>query len=480
MRLVRGAELGWGLALLFAAPFCAVGIVATVLALRAALAADWAQAGFAAIFALSFGGAGFGLMAAMLWARRKEREAERLEDAHPDEPWLWKPDWAAGRIPGSSRGRMIFAWVFALFWNLISGPSAYLAVREAMEQGKGTALLALAFPAVGIGLLSWAIRATLRYRRFGLSVFRMASVPGVIGRALRGVIVINADVRPEDGFTLTLTSAGVKKTRSGREASTYERVRWQEEQCVREIERLGRRATAVPVAFQLPRDARQTNETDPDGRITWRLEARATLPGIDYDTSFEVPVFRTAESDRPLGPEERAELAVGVADLEQPPTSRISVTAGARRTEIYFPPARNPGPAILLTVFFGIWPPIAYALPRLGAPSFFSVLLGIFSLILILAVINLWFATTRVILSPSGVQVTRGILGVGPTRTIAADEIADVVFGVGMTSGRRIYYDIDLIKADGKKVSAGRWIKDKRETQWLVGKMKEALGLKND
>lgn len=66
--------------------------------------------------------------------------------------------------------------------------------------------MALIFPLVGLGLLIWAISATLHARRFGHSVLLLRTVHGVIGGALAGVVTAPAKIRPRDGFRLRLVS----------------------------------------------------------------------------------------------------------------------------------------------------------------------------------------------------------------------------------------------------------------------------------
>jgi hypothetical protein len=60
--------------------------------------------------------------------------------------------------------------------------------KEFFDKGNKLAVLGLLFPAVGAGLLVWAVRATLRWRKFGSSTFEMTTLPGVIGGPLRGTI----------------------------------------------------------------------------------------------------------------------------------------------------------------------------------------------------------------------------------------------------------------------------------------------------
>jgi len=468
------AALGYGCFLLFLTPFCAVGIFMTVNGLRAAIAGEWGEAATSLVFGLVFGGAGFGLLAALFRGRKKQQELERLQGEHPSEPWLWRSDWAAGRIEGSSRAKLYMAWGFALFWNLISYTVAPVAVVDGyLRQGEALALVALVFPLVGAGLLVWAIRMTIRHRKFGVSVFRMPEVPGVIGRKLEGVILTNTLVRPDDGFHVTLSCVNRITTGSGKNRSTRENILWQEERQIGQAHQVGR-ATAIPVAFRLPRNVRQSDSTEARDQIIWRLEVRAAVPGVDYHASFDVPVFRTPESEIPLAPDEEEAFADPL-EYRQPPESRIVVGEHLRRTEIYFAPARNPGAAAGLTVFFIIWTAITVALPQLGAPIIFPVVFGLFAVLLFFAVFQAWLGTTRVVLTPSEARVRYGPLG--RTRTVEADDIDDVTLKVGMQAGKRPYYDIQIVKRDGKKLYCGRSIRDKREAEWLVERMKEALAL---
>jgi hypothetical protein len=54
--------------------------------------------------------------------------------------------------------------------------------------------------------------------------------------------------------------------------------------------------------------------------------------------------------------------------------------------------------------------------------------------------------------------------------------VADVVSAIGMQAGRTLYYDVEIRRKDGKKVTAGRSVRDKREAEWLAATIKKALG----
>ncbi len=179
----RNSKTALGCLMLFFTPFAAVGVVTAVMAVRSVLANDWGQAGLRLIFALVFGGVGFGFITAALTGRKRVSELDRLRAEHPAERWRWRPEWVAGRIESSTRQKMITAGWLAGLWNLISLPSAILVIPEFMASRELPLLLVFIFPVVGVGLLVWALRIALRYKKYGISILELAHVPGVIGPA---------------------------------------------------------------------------------------------------------------------------------------------------------------------------------------------------------------------------------------------------------------------------------------------------------
>ena len=213
--------------MLFLLPFAAAGAVSAVLALQRRT--NWREAVLLAVFAVTFGGVGFGGMAAAVAGRKKLRERQALEVSHPDSPWLWRTDWASGRIDDGSRAALVGAWAFTVLWNLISIPSGFLGVRAALYQGNRAGYIALLFPLVGAGLLVWAIRLSLRYRKYGVSRLTLSTVPGTIGHSLRGLVQATTALEPDDGFRVTLSCVRRVTTQSGKSGSTSEQILWQED-----------------------------------------------------------------------------------------------------------------------------------------------------------------------------------------------------------------------------------------------------------
>ncbi|HYC33637.1 MAG TPA: hypothetical protein VEB59_15210 [Gemmatimonadales bacterium] len=467
-----------GCLVLFLLPFAGVGLTTAVVAVRSAAEGDLPNAGFLSIFALVFGGIGIGGIIGAVRGGRSLAERAARETEHPDSPWLWRPDWAAGRIEDGSRGAVWAAWIFAALWNLVSLPGAFLALRAALSGGEKVALIALVFPLVGLGLLTWAVRATLRHRRYGVSVLELRSVPAAIGGSLAGTVRTTALVTPSDGFRVRLLCIRRVTRGSGKNRSTSEKILWEEE--LRVTGQPSRTArgmeTAVPFSFAIPSDAEPCDASSPRDRVLWRLRASASVPGIDYETGFEVPVFRTAVTETAPAVEAGPPAASAVpADYRQPPDSRIRVTSNRRGTEILFPPARNPGVAAGLTAFFVVWAGAIAFMTAVGAPIFFVAVFGAIGALVLWGVLELWLRVTSVKAEGGAVVLGSGYLGPARERRFGPGEITDVRTKIGMQSGESAYYDLVMVRADGKKVTAGRGIRDKREAEWLAATLRASL-----
>ena len=150
--------------------------------------------------------------------------------------------------------------------------------------------------AIGLLLIAWAASAIRRWLQNGVSVFQMASVPGVIGGRLAGVIQIGPNVRPDETFRLALSCIRRITTGSGEDSTTREDILWQSEHPVGPESATDRQGkSCVSVLFEIPYDCRPT-VTVPNDSTAWRLEIAAQAGGR-YRARFDVPVFKTPQSD---------------------------------------------------------------------------------------------------------------------------------------------------------------------------------------
>ncbi len=480
----RATALGFLLICLFGLPFAGFGLFALSQAFRLLGAPPggppfW----YPLVFGVVFCSVGFGLMFLALTGRKRYARQQNLQREHPTEPWLWRADWAAGRVKSKTEGTMIGSWVGTILWNLISWPVAIFVVPAAVRQKGPVAYIALFFPAIGILLLVSAIRQSIAFREFGKTFFEMASVPGVVGRELKGSIQARFPHSPDHGVSLRLSSAHRYTTGSGDNQTTHENILWRTEAELNSGQLCpGPTGTTIPVAFRIPVNAQPTERVDPRDEFLWLLEATANVPGVDYHDVFEVPVFRT--KDTPTEAEEEAgETAFGVHAPEalRPAQLIVRVRQIAEGTEFYFPAARNKSFAVSTTVFAAIFGGIAYGLTYTRAPFIFPLAFGLFAVLIGYITVQMWFGTTRVVIGNS-LTSQSGLLGGGKVRQTAFSDVASISDKITAQQGGGTgtpYYDIEMMLRDGKKLTLGRTLRDKRETEWLVCEMRRLTGLDN-
>lgn len=409
-------------------------------------------------------------------------------NVHPDEPWLCKKDWAEGRIISSTRTTMRFVSVFAFVWNLMSALMWSGIRNEILGKGNRWALLLLLFPAVGLLLILAAIICVLRWRKFGESVFEMASVPGVIGGKLAGVIRTSAKVQPEDGFHLTLNCV-----QSVTHSDSSETTLWQDEQIIaRDLLQSDSARSAIPVLFQIPYDCRPTDETNAYNKTIWQLNVSAKTPGVNYSTSFDVPVFKTPESD-PNFVVDRSLIAEYAApadpdrDLHDAGVVKMASPTG-EGCRLVFPMARSPVMAAIFALAGLAFGGVPFFVYYTASGEFWfatvacTVLFGGFGLLLLAVSADVWFYRSVVDVSAHGLVVTGGWFGLGRQRRIEASDIEKIVpfsrMGAGEGEGKKMYYDIDIVCTTGKKVTAGKRVPGKRLAESVIRQIEheQALG----
>jgi hypothetical protein len=358
-------------------------------------------------------------------------------------------------------------------------PVAFLVLPQAAKQKGAIAYLGLIFPVVGVLLLMRAIRQTIAFAEFGNSYFEMSSVPGVVGRELKGQIQARFPHSPDHGIHLRLSCVNRVTTGSGDSQSTSENIVWRDEADLASAQLCpGPTGTTIPVAFRIPVDAQPTEKRNARDEFVWLLEALADVPGVDYHDIFEVPVFRTQQT--PAQPEaERFAAPEPAQPVARPDVVTVEVRQNATGTEFYFPAARNKSFATGTTAFSLIFSSITFFLIY-HAPIIFPLAFGFFSLLLLYITVQLWLGTTRVVIGGGGVTLQEGLLGGGKVRQIALSEIASINDRITAQQGGATgtpYYDIELTLRDGKKLTLGHTLRDKHETRWLVEEMQRRAGV---
>jgi len=223
------------------------------------------------------------------------RKRAQLQEQHPGKPWMWRKDWASGRIEDSSRTGTAGLWAFAIIWSAFTFPVvALLFSKEGFPPRQTAMWLVLLFPLAGILLLFSATRQTAARLKFGSSYLQLITQPGVIGRQFRATLETNLKEIPANGMQVVLSNIRRVTTGTGKNSSTSESVIWQEAITLPPSSLLpGMNGVTVPLTFKIPLDAEPCDDSKVRQRVLWRVEVSAQLPGIDYSQNFDVPVFIT-------------------------------------------------------------------------------------------------------------------------------------------------------------------------------------------
>jgi hypothetical protein len=437
----------------------------------------WEMLSFNTIFAVAFGSVGLGLMTGALAARRRLQPQSEVEPAD-DKPWVVRTDWMSGRIlpSGGAAAAVPILAVVAVYWNIASLPLLLKLPEILRTTDTPWVSSTLAFPAVG-GLLIFALaHQWLRRQKFGESVLELASTPGVIGGQLAGVVRIAKIVRPESGFRVKLSC--VERIRHGDD--TREDVLWQDERIVMQPMRdRGGEGAAVPVLFAIPFESQESSRPKSTRDVHWRLELSAPMPGVDYKSRFDVPIFKTADSR----PDFKLDESLAADFTMTPPRELVLSEAGIIKepmprdgVRLVFPAARNLGPAIFVTAFLAIWSGAIWLMLHLGAPIFFPIVFGFFELFFVWAALELWFYRSVVEADRNGLRSRGGLFGIGRLRQFTPDEIKEFRGEEQMSSGTQVWKNLVVVPRKGKHRKLAKGISSKLALDAAIDELKAALG----
>lgn len=280
---------------------------------------------FTIVFGLLFAWGGLVIVGRVLLPKLKQEDAG--QDT-PDRPWHVRPEWRSKELVEEaswSWGGLVFSGLLAGMFVLMGPYLLYIELTSADADQLGGAVIATIVGTIGGTVIAWLYaKKVLRQQRFGRSTLVLEDMPGRLGRPFR--MRLRAGIDEEDlsgkGVKVKLTcfKQRIKKERKRdddgemRTVTSKESVSlWQDVNHVHGRRRAGSDHLEIPILFELPDDKPPTTPEDKRLRTYWTFEAYADLPGIDYETEFEVPVFEPDEE----------------APAEEAPDAETAATAGA-------------------------------------------------------------------------------------------------------------------------------------------------------
>lgn len=220
-----------------------------------------------------------------------ESDANYEEDGETEDSLLeLHKSWKTSKIVSDTRGILYVLWPLCIFWNVISLPAAVGITKELSKGGQWGLVFIYLFPLFGLGFLFIAVRATLQYRRFGVSEFEIKDRMGRIGGALKGTIRSSVSVHPTGNFEVKLLCREQITTGSGKHRNTRTETRWEDRQLF--SEQSHNSLNGIPVEFKIPSSCPESFDENTRGSVSWQLSISAPMKGVDYEAQFDVPVFR--------------------------------------------------------------------------------------------------------------------------------------------------------------------------------------------
>ena len=448
----------------------------------------------AAVFASVFAIIGAVLIFGPFYGYSLQKKQSEVELANPRSPWLWRMDWAASRVESRNKKSAIAWWVGAILVNMLSLPISIGVISQAPTMQDPKLIVPAAFEVVGLILLIAAVRATIRFERFGRTYFEMASLPFSPGSRVAGAIHVQLNADATRSVDINLQCIRRVVIGSGRDESVQQVPLWEDSKNISAAslsrDPLG---TLIPVEFALPADAFQTSRDNQRDQVLWMLKVKADVPGVGYSDEFELPVFRTSSSRSTVatfaGGTQIASFAQTTtmsgevsAEVSEPQHHRVVVSESPEGLQFQFAAGRNIARTVLVVSLAG-WYDGAF-LGRCCAynpslPSLRSRWLACWNFSLILrGDLRSALSATRIVAGNGAISWRRSVLGIGKSQQMQISDVDAILASTSLQQGSSTLYSVILKSKSGKKITLVDDIESRQEARWIVWQIEKRAGLR--
>ena len=491
------SKLGTAFVIAFGIPFLGAGLLFAIKLLQATdqpLATRIGGAMFGSVFAIIGAGLIFG---SLIGYSQLKAQTDR-ELANPGSPWLWRKDWAAGRVESQNKSKAMGWWIAAALVNMMSLPISLGAYSQLSRTQDPTYIVPAAFELIGLIMLLGAIRATIRFERFGKTYFEMNSLPYSPGGHVTGAIHARIPSDVPHGIDLKLSCFRRISTGAGKGRSTNQITLWEDSKNIAATSlSRGPLDTIVPVDFVLPPDAFETDRDNPDDQVHWVLDVKADVPGVDYSDQFELPVHRTSQPALPAASSGFGNGEDGIrsghftpttttssevtADVAEPAQHRVILNHSSDGLEFYFRAGRNASRGALVLALTAVCTAFLYALLHgdRQPPMFAIALVGVMVLVLVVASIHTVLVSTRLVVGSGMISWRRSVFGIGFSGQVQISDVDSIlpVTSIQAGSGGSSLYSLRLRTKNGKTQTLVDDIESRQEARWIVSQIGKRSGL---
>lgn len=300
--------------------FGASGVPALAGQLSMVLHGEPVQAGELALQVVSVTGPlllGSMLLVGGVWHLRSQWAMRRRVRQFPEQPWLWRTDWAAGMVRLSNTPTAVFTVLATAFYVLVLLPlGAYLASLK--NPGLVWSFLAV----TGLFLLIF-MRILWASRRWNRSTLAISTLPGKIGGSFSGVVTLSEHFPVGTVFRVALRCDVTRSTSAATEhhddvtdvllgakhsntdvRSTTKTTTLHEQHDVATVASASPAAngTVLPVSFNIPLGLPSSGDSKPGAlkssyptRIkeqrNWFVQVKADSKTDLREVLFTIPVF---------------------------------------------------------------------------------------------------------------------------------------------------------------------------------------------
>jgi hypothetical protein len=413
----------------------------------------WSMQGFLAIFALTFPAVGAGIVVGGMLAMRKEKDLRQRKSDYPDEPWMWRNDWADKTISSSTRLSHTTVLTYTLWSFLIIAPLLLCVWLSGAFEQHARSWILMIFPLLWCVPAWFSVRQIRSRMMLGEASFRPDHSPVQPGDTLTGSLFCKHPPPYRSAARLSLRCDKLVTTRDSEGGSTRTETIWRHEES-RPDEDFTREFNGfnLPVSILVPSDAPGTLlDAEAAERHEWKLGL--AIPGTPAKAEFLIPIFR----DPGAAPEARART-IQIADSARETLQadlaacKISAEFAGDGTPVRFdcPPSRFLGIIVSVTIFDLIWTAFAVLMVVKDAPLLFRIVWPFSSALIWLSVFYMALHRRKVSVQANDLVIHSSIGPVRWNHHFQRSEITGFYNDTNMSSGNKAYYRVRLTSSAGK------------------------------
>ncbi len=239
------------------------------------------------------------------------------------------------------------------------------------------------------------------------------------------------------------------------EGGTSSNVVWQEEQViVRDAQVADYEGSVIPMMFVIPYDVPQTSTDSGVGRRDWKLSVKSLSPAADYRAEFEVPIFRTDDSEPNFNPEPNVIAKFQAASSSGSSLTRAGLhveTLDGKGVRVIFPRGRHLGFAACMAFLQSIFAVAFVAGFYFWWSSTWPYAAGILGSLLFYAIADLVFFQSELEASSNGLAIRTGVFSLGPVQEFDTTLIKRLYPKPAGSAGNVTAFDLYVELTTGKE-----------------------------